>query len=100
MEYKRNDFRGTNTLEEKAWDILYERYASQFDHSDIEVYRLPTASDAQQLADLIVKKDANIAGILSSAGICPQSVLIGETYQVYLWYESEVSKIGLKEPNV
>lgn len=51
IEYQRNPFRGMpdKTEEEKAWDILYERYQSQQDHDISDknyVFLIPTMDDA------------------------------------------------------
>ena len=97
--YIRNPFRDTgNVSAERAWDILYERYQSQYDNKKKEVhaiYGLPSIQDGYRYVKMkedFDKKTKQLENLL-----LPIDIKI-QLHQIYRdKFYKEINKISLRK---
>lgn len=97
--YIRNPFRGTgNVSAERAWDILYERYQSQYDNKKKEVhaiYGLPSIQDGYRYVKMkedFDKKTKQLENLL-----LPIDIKI-QLHQIYRdEFYKEINKLSLRK---
>lgn len=97
--YIRNPFRDTgNVSAERAWDILYERYQSQYDNKKKEVhaiYGLPSIQDGDQYVKMkedFDKKTKQLENLL-----LPIDIKI-QLHQIYRdEFYKEINKLSLRK---
>ena len=97
--YIRNPFRDTgNVSAERAWDILYERYQSQYDNKKKEVYAiygLPSIQDSYQYVKMkeeLDKKTKQLENLL-----LPIDIKI-QLHQIYRdEFYKEINKLSLRK---
>lgn len=97
--YIRNPFRDTgNVSAERAWDILYERYQSQYDNKKKEVhpiYGLPSIQDSYQYVKMkeeLDKKTKQLENLL-----LPIDIKI-QLHQIYRdEFYKEINKLSLRK---
>jgi hypothetical protein len=97
--YIRNPFRDTgNVSAERAWDILYERYQSQYDNKKKEVhaiYGLPSIQDGYRYVKMkedFDKKTKQLENLL-----LPIDIKI-QLHQIYRdEFYKEINKLSLRK---
>lgn len=97
--YIRNPFRDTgNVSAERAWDILYERYQSQYDNKKKEVhaiYGLPSIQDGYRYVKVkeeLDKKTKQLENLL-----LPIDIKI-QLHQIYRdEFYKEINKLSLRK---
>ena len=97
--YIRNPFRDTgNVSAERAWDILYERYQSQYDNKKKEVhaiYGLPSIQDGYRYVKMkedFDKKTKQLENLL-----LPLDIKI-QLHQIYRdEFYKEINKLSLRK---
>ena len=97
--YIRNPFRDTgNVSAERAWDILYERYQSQYDNKKKEVhaiYGLPSIQDGYRYVKMkedFDKKTKELENL-----ILPIDIKI-QLHQIYRdEFYKEINKLSLRK---
>ena len=97
--YIRNPFRNTgNVSAERAWDILYERYQSQYDNKKKEVhaiYGLPSIQDGYRYVKMkeeLDKKTKQLENLL-----LPIDIKI-QLHQIYRdEFYKEINKLSLRK---
>lgn len=97
--YIRNPFRDTgNVSAERAWDILYERYQSQYDNKKKEVhpiYGLPSIQDGYRYVKMkeeLDKKTKQLENLL-----LPIDIKI-QLHQIYRdEFYKEINKLSLRK---
>ena len=97
--YIRNPFRDTgNVSAERAWDILYERYQSQYDNKKKEVhaiYGLPSIQDGYRYVKMkedFDKKTRQLENLL-----LPIDIKI-QLHQIYRdEFYKEINKLSLRK---
>ena len=97
--YIRNPFRDTgNVSAERAWDILYERYQSQYDNKKEEVhaiYGLPSIQDVYRYVKMkeeLDKKTKQLENLL-----LPIDIKI-QLHQIYRdEFYKEINKLSLRK---
>lgn len=97
--YIRNPFRDTgNVSAERAWDILYERYQSQYDNKKEEVhaiYGLPSIQDGYRYVKMkedFDKKTKQLENLL-----LPIDIKI-QLHQIYRdEFYKEINKLSLRK---
>lgn len=96
--YMRNPFRDTsNTAAERAWDILYERYQSQYDNEkgDYAMYDLPSLEDVFSYVRLKEQFDKNVEHI--KALLIPIDVKLKLHQMQKQRFDDAIEKLSLKK---
>lgn len=87
VSYVRNPFHAYQKEEESyIWDILYERYSSQFDHNTVRKsnlpYRIPTESDVHEYLDCKREMELKIKDIVKlNCGLVLKIHLVKKKYK-------------------
>ena len=97
--YIRNPFRDTgNVSAERAWDILYERYQSQYDNKKKEVhaiYGLPSIQDGYRYVKMKEELDKRTKQLENL--LLPIDIKI-QLHQIYRdEFYKEINKLSLRK---